>query len=144
MSRYRVTTPESACAREKPKCSKTNCWRISVATTWTPDRRTRQAEMIRNGKPWQQAAGPRMPDGKTTASMNAYKGGHWPMLRELSRLVDAEIRAAQDLEARQAVRVAGLRLRVAAMPSRPAATSARTEGSGFEKVGTSPSRTAIA
>ena len=68
-----------------------------MATSWTPERRARQAVLIRTWKPWQQATGPRTPDGKAKASRNAYKGGHWLMLRELSRLVNTEIRAARDL-----------------------------------------------
>ena len=68
-----------------------------MATSWTPERRARQAALIRTWKPWQQATGPRTPDGKAKASRNAYKGGHWLMLRALSRLVNAEIREAQDL-----------------------------------------------
>ena len=46
---------------------------------------------------WQKATGPRTPDGKATTSRNAYKGGHWLMLRELSRLVNAEVNAGRDL-----------------------------------------------
>ena len=67
-----------------------------MATRWTPERRARQAELIRTWKPWQKATGPRTSDGKATASRNAYKGGHWLMLRELSRMVNAEIREARD------------------------------------------------
>ena len=66
---------------------------------WTPERRARQAALIRTWKPWEQATGPRTPDGKATASRNAYKGGHWLELRELSRLVNAEIREGRDLVA---------------------------------------------
>lgn len=68
-----------------------------MANGWTPERRARQAALIRAWKPWERATGPRTPDGKATASRNAYKGGHWLMLRELSRFVNAEIRAAQGL-----------------------------------------------
>jgi hypothetical protein len=32
-----------------------------------------------------------------TASRNADKGGHWLMLRELSRMVNAEVKSARDL-----------------------------------------------
>lgn len=64
---------------------------------WTPERRARQAALIRTWKPWQRATGPRTLEGKATASRNAYKGGHWLMLRELSRTVNEEIRAARDL-----------------------------------------------
>ena len=68
-----------------------------MALSWTPERRARQAALIRNWKPWQQATGPRTPDGKATTSRNAYKGGHWLMLRELSRLVNAEVKAGREL-----------------------------------------------
>ena len=68
-----------------------------MATTWTPERRANQAELIRTWKPWTHASGPRTPEGKARASRNAYKGGHWAMLRELSRLVNAEIREAREL-----------------------------------------------
>ncbi len=68
-----------------------------MATRWTPERRARQAALIHTWKPWQQATGPRTPDGKAIASRNAYKGGQWLKLRELSRLVNGEIRAARDL-----------------------------------------------
>ena len=57
----------------------------------------RQAALIRTWQPWQQATGPRTPDGKATASRNAYKGGHWLMLRELARMVNAEVKAGRDL-----------------------------------------------
>jgi hypothetical protein len=68
-----------------------------MATNWTPERRARQAEQIRIWKPWERATGPRTVDGKAIASRNAYKGGHWLLLRELSRIVDDEVREAQDL-----------------------------------------------
>ena len=68
-----------------------------MASSWTPERRARQAALIRTWKPWQQATGPRTPYGKATASRNAYKGGHWLMLRELSRLVNAEVREAREV-----------------------------------------------
>lgn len=68
-----------------------------MASSWTPERRARQAELIRTWKPWQMATGPRTTDGKAKASKNAFKGGHWLKLRELSRLVNAEIKAGWDL-----------------------------------------------
>ena len=71
-----------------------------MATRWTPERRARQAALIRTWRPWQKATGPRTPDGKAATSRNAYKGGHWLMLRELSRLVNAEIREARELTER--------------------------------------------
>lgn len=68
-----------------------------MASSWTPERRSRQAALIRTWKPWQQATGPRTPEGKAKASRNAWRGGHWKMLRELSRLVNAEVKAGRDL-----------------------------------------------
>jgi len=67
------------------------------ANGWTPERRARQAALIRTWKPWKQASGPRTPEGKAKASRNAWTGGHWAMMRELSRLVNAEIREAREL-----------------------------------------------
>ncbi len=68
-----------------------------MASSWTTERRLRQAELIRTWKPWQQATGPRTPDGKAKASRNAWTGGHWAVLRELSRMVNAEVKAGRDL-----------------------------------------------
>ena len=68
-----------------------------MASSWTPERRARQAALIRTWRPWDRATGPRTPNGKATASRNAYKGGRWLMLRELSRLVNAEVKAGRDL-----------------------------------------------
>lgn len=68
-----------------------------MATAWTPERRARQAELIRAWKPWEQSTGPRTTEGKATASRNAYKGGHWLKMRELLRLVNAEVKAGRDL-----------------------------------------------
>ena len=68
-----------------------------MAISWTPERRARQAELIARWKPWEQSTGPRTPDGKAAASRNAYKGGHWLMLQELSRMVNDEIRKAQEM-----------------------------------------------
>jgi hypothetical protein len=68
-----------------------------MAKTWTLERRARQAALIHTWKPRTQPTGPRTPDGKAKASRNAYKGGHRPMLRTLSRMVNAEINAAREL-----------------------------------------------
>lgn len=68
-----------------------------MATTWTPERRARQAALIANWKPWLHATGPRSADGKAKAAMNAYKGGHWLKLRELTKMVNAEIKQAKEL-----------------------------------------------
>ena len=68
-----------------------------MSNGWTPERRARQAALIRTWQPWAQSTGPRTDEGKAIASRNAYKGGHWLMLRELARMVNAEIKAGQSL-----------------------------------------------
>ena len=64
---------------------------------WTLERRQRQAELIRTWKPWQQSTGPKSPDGRERVSRNAWTGGHRQMLRELSKLVNAEVKRSQEL-----------------------------------------------
>ena len=64
---------------------------------WTPERRARQAELIKTWKPWKQSTGPLSSEGRAKVAKNAYKGGHRLMLRELSRMVNAEIREAREL-----------------------------------------------
>ena len=64
---------------------------------WTLERRRRQAEQIKHWRPWAKSTGPRSPEGKERVSRNAWQGGHRAQLRELSRMVNAEIRAARDL-----------------------------------------------
>jgi hypothetical protein len=68
-----------------------------MASTWTPERRARQAELIKTWQPWSKATGPVTAEGKTKSSMNAYRGGFRPLLRELGALLHGEVKTAQDL-----------------------------------------------
>ena len=43
---------------------------------WTPERRSRQAILIRHWKPWDQSTGPRTTEGKKRAARNSYKCGY--------------------------------------------------------------------
>lgn len=52
---------------------------------WTPGRRARQAELIRQWRPWEKSTGPKSVEGKSRVARNAYKGGQWLSLRELAR-----------------------------------------------------------
>ena len=52
---------------------------------WTPERRKRQSELIRQWRPWEHSTGPRSIEGKARVARNAYRGGTRPMLRLLSR-----------------------------------------------------------
>ena len=71
-----------------------------MATTWTPERRARQAELIRQWKPWERSTGPTSEAGKAQVAKNAWRGGHRLQLRELARLVNAEVEQARDLTVR--------------------------------------------
>ena len=58
---------------------------------WTLERRQRQAELIRNWRPWAKSTGPRTAEGKARVSRNAWQGGHRAQLRELSKTLNAEL-----------------------------------------------------
>ncbi len=42
---------------------------------WPPERRKRQAALMRKTKPWKHATGPKTTAGKATSKNNAYKHG---------------------------------------------------------------------
>ena len=58
-----------------------------MANGWTPERRARQAELIRRWRPWEKSMGPRTEAGKANASKNVLKGGRWKLLRDLARVL---------------------------------------------------------
>jgi len=64
---------------------------------WTPERRKRQAELIKSWRPWEQSTGPLSAEGKERVARNSWRGGHRQQLRELSKMVNAEIRQARDM-----------------------------------------------
>ncbi len=47
---------------------------MGTKAAWTPERRARQAELIRKTKPWEKSTGPRTEAGKAISSRNAYAG----------------------------------------------------------------------
>lgn len=59
---------------------------------WTPERRKRQAEMIKSWKPWERSTGPKTPEGKEACKLNAEKHGmrgyKWQFLRQALREQD--------------------------------------------------------
>ena len=64
---------------------------------WTPERRARQAALIREWKPWERSTGPRTAEGKSRTARNRFKGGHRARLRALSRLLRDAIREQRSL-----------------------------------------------
>ena len=65
---------------------------------WTLERRRKQAEAIRRWRPWEQSTGPKTPDGKARVSRNAWQGGRRAQLRELSKMLNAELAAMQEIK----------------------------------------------
>ena len=67
-----------------------------MATPWTPERRARQAALIRTWRPWERSTGPKSPAGKAVSAGNAFKGGHGAKLRALKAEINALLRAERD------------------------------------------------
>lgn len=61
-----------------------------MTTAWTPSRRARQAELIRQWRPWERSTGPRTGAGKAICARNAWRGGTRAELRELARELRAQ------------------------------------------------------
>lgn len=64
---------------------------------WTPERRARQAEMIRQWQPWKNSTGPVSAEGKARASHNAWKGAARPLMRELGVILREQDRSRRTL-----------------------------------------------
>ncbi len=67
-----------------------------MANGWTPERRAKQAALIRTWRPWEQSTGPRSAEGKARTARNGFKGGHRAALRELARALDDALREQRD------------------------------------------------
>ena len=68
-----------------------------MATAWTPERRARQAELIRTWQPWAKSTGPRSPEGRQRVSSNAWTRGHRAEMRELSKMVNTAVQPSRKL-----------------------------------------------
>ena len=69
-----------------------------MANGWTPERKARQAELIRLWKPWKHSTGPKTPRGKAVASRNADKGGRRPFLERVRRMLREQADALESLK----------------------------------------------
>ena len=66
---------------------------------WTPERRARQAELIRNWRLWEKSTGPRTTAGKTGSADHAWKHGAFSeAARAAGRLVRASRCLLKELE----------------------------------------------
>jgi len=68
-----------------------------MANGWTSERRARQAELIRQWRPWEKSTGPKSNEGKARASQNAWQGGVRPGLRELANVLRQLEKRRRDL-----------------------------------------------
>ena len=72
-----------------------------MANGWTPERRARQAELIRTWRPWERSTGPHTDAGKVRTARNGDKGGLWRIerdnLRELKKTVSELLRRQRNL-----------------------------------------------
>ena len=59
---------------------------------WTPERKARQAALIRTWRPWERSTGPHSPEGKAVSASNAFNGGRRAELRALTKAVNALLR----------------------------------------------------
>lgn len=69
---------------------------MGTKSAWTEERRARQAEIIRQTKPWEKSTGPKTDEGKAIASRNAYLGD-----------VEHDLRARMKCITRTALAIAG-------------------------------------
>ena len=68
-----------------------------MATTWTPERKAKQSQAIRQWQPWLKSTGAKTAEGKAVVSRNAFKGGHRPFMRQLAKELAEECKCAQRL-----------------------------------------------
>ncbi len=64
-----------------------------MANGWTPERRARQAELIRAWKPWERSTGPRSEAGKQVSAQRGFRGA----VREQARIVAAALKEQREV-----------------------------------------------
>jgi len=64
---------------------------------WTPERKAKQSQAIRQWRPWLKSTGAKTVEGKAVVSRNAFKGGHRPYMRQLAQELTEECLYTQRL-----------------------------------------------
>jgi hypothetical protein len=62
---------------------------MGTKSSWTLERRMKQAELIKLTKPWSKSTGPKTPGGKAISARNAYAGDEIAIAR--AKLKNARI-----------------------------------------------------
>ena len=65
--------------------------------TWSPERRAKQSQAIREWQPWAKSTGAKTPQGKAVVSRNAFKGGLRPYMRQVAKELAEEVSYTQRL-----------------------------------------------
>lgn len=68
----------------------------NTANGWTPERRKKQSEGIRQWQPWSQSTGPKSLEGKAVVSRNAWKGGHMAQIRQMIKDLNQAMRKQKE------------------------------------------------
>lgn len=63
---------------------------------WTPERRARQAALIRTWRPWEQSTGPTTDEGKARTARNGDKGAAWRIERDMLRVLGRVLKAQRE------------------------------------------------
>lgn len=72
-----------------------------MANGWTPERRARQAQLIRTWAPWKKSTGPRTVEGKARVSGNAEKHGIYSARwREAEKAIKTHLRKLRRIGAK--------------------------------------------
>lgn len=67
-----------------------------MAHGWTPERKKKQAELIRQWQPWKQSTGAKTAEGKAISAQNAFKGGLMHQIKLLERELNHILRKQRD------------------------------------------------
>jgi len=66
---------------------------------WTPERKRRQAELIKKWRPWEKSTGPKTAAGKRASARRGYKGAARIMLRALGKALREQKRGLENIGA---------------------------------------------